>query len=85
LDLLLLPKFRFEPPTIALGDVLQKLGMKSAFDQPQGSANFDRIAPREPNDYLYLSNVFHKSFIAVDEKGTEAAAATAAVVMRATR
>jgi serine protease inhibitor len=61
LDLLLLPKFRFEPPTIALGDVLQSLGMKSAFDQPQGSANFDRIAPREPNDYLYLSNVFHKS------------------------
>ena len=80
-----LPKFRFEPPTIALGDVLQKLGMKSAFDQPRGSANFDRIAPRKPNDYLYLSNVFHKTFIAVDEKGTKAAAATAAVVMRATR
>jgi serpin B len=58
--------------------------MKSAFDQPRGSANFDRIAPRKPNDYLYLSNVFHKTFIAVDEKGTEAAAATAAVVMRAT-
>ncbi|HEY6207304.1 MAG TPA: serpin family protein [Chthoniobacterales bacterium] len=80
-----LPKFRFEPPTIALGDVLQNLGMKSAFDQPRGSANFDRIAPRKPNDYLYLSNVFHKTFIAVDEKGTKAAAATAAVVMRATR
>jgi serpin B len=78
------PKFRFEPPTIALADTLQALGMKSAFDQPQGSANFDRIAPRKPNDYLYLSEVFHKTFIAVDEKGTEAAAATAAVVMRAT-
>jgi serpin B len=79
-----LPKFKFEPPTIALADALQSLGMKSAFDQPRGSANFDRIAPRKPNDYLYLSNVFHKTFIAVDEKGTEAAAATAAVVMRYT-
>jgi len=79
-----LPKFRLEPPTIALAEALKTLGMKSAFDQPRGSANFDRIAPRKPNDYLYLSNVFHKTFIAVDEKGTEAAAATAAVVMRAT-
>src|SRR5207237_4509490 len=63
-----LPKFRLEPPTIALADALKTLGMKSAFDQPRGSANFDRIAPRKPNDYLFLSNVFHKTFIAVDEK-----------------
>jgi len=76
-----LPKFKFEPPTIALAENLQKLGMKSAFDQPSGSANFDRIAPRKPNDYVYLSQVFHKTFIAVDEKGTEAAAATAVVMM----
>jgi serpin B len=76
-----LPKFKFEPPTIALADELQALGMKSAFDQPHGSANFDKMAPRKPNDYLYLSQVFHKTFIAVDEKGTEAAAATAAVIM----
>ena len=63
---------------------LQALGMKTAFDLPRGSANFDKIAPRKPNDYLYISNVFHKTFIAVDEKGTEAAAATAVVMMRAT-
>jgi serine protease inhibitor len=79
-----LPKFKLEPPTIALAETLQALGMKSAFDIPQGSANFDKIAPRKPNDYLYISNVFHKTFIAVDEKGTEAAAATAVVMMRAT-
>jgi serpin B len=79
-----MPKFKFEPPTIALAEKLQALGMKSAFDVPRGSANFDGIAPRKPNDYLYISNVFHKTFIAVDEKGTEAAAATAVVMMRAT-
>src|SRR6266446_10800170 len=76
-----LPKFKFEPPTIALAENLQALGMKSAFDIPRGSANFDKIAPRKPNDYLYISQVFHKTFIAVDEKGTEAAAATATVMM----
>ena len=60
---------------------MQALGLKLAFDQPRGSANFDKMAPRKPNDYLYLSQVFHKTFIAVDEKGTEAAAATTAAMM----
>jgi serpin B len=79
-----LPKFKLEPPTVALAKTFQALGMKTAFDIPQGSANFDKIAPRKPNDYLYISNIFHKSFIDVDEKGTEAAAATAVVMMMAT-
>jgi serpin B len=79
-----LPKFKLEPPTIALAETFQALGMKTAFDIPHGSANFDKIAPRKPNDYLYISNIFHKTFINVDEKGTEAAAATAVVMMRAT-
>ena len=76
-----LPKFKIEPPTIPLGETLQALGMKTAFDVPQGSANFDKIAPRKPNDYLAISEVFHKTFIAVDEKGTEAAAATAVAMV----
>lgn len=81
---LYLPKFKLEPPLFALRKTLETLGMESAFDVPQGSANFDGIAPRRPNDYLYISNVFHKTFVEVDEKGTEAAAATAVVMMRAT-
>jgi serine protease inhibitor len=79
-----LPKFKIELPTIALARNFEALGMKTAFDKPRGSANFDRMAPRKPNDYLYISQVFHKTFIAVDEKGTEAAAATAVAMMAAT-
>jgi serpin B len=79
-----LPKFKFAPPTIPLKENLEALGMKTAFDDPQGSANFDRMSPRRPDKYLAISNVFHKTFIAVDEKGTEAAAATAVVMMELT-
>jgi serpin B len=81
---LFLPKFKMQPPTLPLGDALQKLGMTTAFDKPPGSANFDKMAPRHlPNDYLYISDVFHKTFISVDEKGTEAAAATAVAMLAA--
>jgi len=73
---LYLPKFKIEPPTLPLGEALQTLGMTTAFDKPLGSANFDRMAPRRPDDYLHISRVFHKTFMSVDEKGTEAAAAT---------
>jgi serine protease inhibitor len=81
---LYLPKWRLEPPLFALRKTFEALGMESAFDVPQGSANFNGIAPRRPNDYLYISNIFHKTFVEIDEKGTEAAAATAVVMMRAT-
>ena len=76
-----LPKFKLEPPTITLAKQFEALGMKTAFDQPKGSANFDKIAPRTPEDYLYISQIFHKTFIALDEKGTEAAAATAVAML----
>ncbi len=79
-----LPKFKIEPPTIVLAEKFEALGMKTAFNKPAGSANFDQMAPRKPNDYLYISQVFHKTFIAVDEKGTEAAAATAVAMMAGT-
>jgi serpin B len=71
-----LPKFKIEPPVLTLNTALQNLGMKTAFDIPPGSANFDRIAPN-----LAISDVFHKTFLNVDEKGVEAAAATAVTIV----
>ena len=78
--LLHLPKFKLTSPSLSLKESLTALGMKSAFDQPAGSANFDKVAPRQGNEYLYIDDVFHKTFISVDEHGTEAAAATAVAI-----
>jgi len=72
-----LPKFKIEPAAVDLTGHLQSLGMKTAFDVPAGSADFSGMAPRTPKEYLSISGVFHKTFLALDEKGTEAAAATA--------
>jgi serpin B len=78
-----LPKFKIEPPkSLALKDPLIQLGMKSAFERQK--ADFTGIAnPPSPDDRLFVSQVFHKGFIRVDEKGTEAAAATAVSMARA--
>jgi serpin B len=77
---LFMPKFKLPPATLALADDLQKLGLKAAFDKPQGSANFDRMAPRTPKDYLCIGKVFHQAYLSLDEDSTEAAAATAVIV-----
>jgi serpin B len=76
-----LPKFKLEPASMALGGQLRQLGMKTAFDEPMGSANFDRMAPRKPDDYLAIDDVAHKAFFKLDEEGTEAAAATGIIML----
>jgi serpin B len=80
LVILHLPKFKITPPAAELSDMLKKLGMTTSFDEPQGSADFDAMAPKRPDDYLYISKVLHKTFLEIDEKGTEAAAATVVIV-----
>lgn len=80
---LTLPKFEIDPPeAIDLADTLKGMGMPLAFDPDR--ADFTGIAnPPNPADRLYIGHVFHKAFVAVDEAGTEAAAATAVVMPRA--
>ncbi len=74
--ILALPKFGMES-RVGLGPVLAALGMPTAFTD---AADFSGITKQAP---LQISAVIHQANIDVDEKGTEAAAATA-VVMRAT-
>ncbi len=65
-----LPRFTFEYD-IQLKDVLVSLGMEDAFDEY--NADFTGI---NQDGGLYVSEARHKSFIDVNEEGTEAAAVT---------
>jgi serpin B len=67
-----LPKFQFRTAS-PLREALGKLGMPIAFTD---AADFSGISPVEK---LILQDVVHEAFIAVDEEGTEAAAATAVI------
>ena len=71
---LTLPKFEFGT-RYKLNDHLKALGMTDAFDS--GLADFSGMTG---NHDLYIGLVQHNAFIKVDEKGTEAAAATAVVM-----
>jgi serpin B len=73
--ILTLPKFQMTRQ-FKLKDTLDAMGMPRAFD-----ANAADFSGMTGNRDLYISAVIHKAYINVDEKGTEAAAATA-VVMR---
>lgn len=65
-----LPRFRLEYET-TLNDILKKLGMPVAFDPRR--ADFSAMADVKP---MYIDEVRHKTFVEVNEEGTEAAAVT---------
>ncbi|HHX87755.1 MAG TPA: serpin family protein [Firmicutes bacterium] len=66
-----LPRFKYEYES-SLNDVLKSLGMEIAFDSQ--AADFSAMRPTPPR--LYIAEVKHKAFVEINEKGTEAAAAT---------
>ena len=68
---LFMPRFGIETKT-PLKEVLSSLGMTAAFEVEK--ADFTGIAP---DQQLHIAEVIHQANIDVDEKGTEAAAATA--------
>ncbi len=69
-----LPKFE-TAYSEQLNDALNEMGMKLAFDERR--ADFSRIPINSTRgNELYISGVKHKTWIKVDEEGTEAAAAT---------
>ncbi len=70
---ILLPRFTLEYEE-SLNDALKALGMDIAFDPAR--SDFSRMVPAEVRDDVYISDVKHKTFIEVDEVGTEAAAVT---------
>lgn len=71
---LTLPRFRVES-SFRLAQALAGMGMGVAFAPDR--ADFSGMDGRRD---LFISDVLHKAFIAVDEAGTEAAAATAVVI-----
>ncbi|HMA62826.1 MAG TPA: serpin family protein [bacterium] len=71
---LFLPKFKMEYE-INLNETLQSMGMRAAFDPDQ--SDFSNINEQYGHK-LFIDEVLHKSYLEVDEKGTEAAAVTSA-------
>jgi serpin B len=71
-----LPKFKVEmPEPMRLKKICNTMGIERMFDHTR--ADFTAMAPAD--EKIEISEGFHKAFIEVDEKGTEAAAATALV------
>ncbi|MBN2561004.1 MAG: serpin family protein [Phycisphaerae bacterium] len=72
--LLTMPKFEYES-SFSLSQALVRMGMKDAFDA--GKADFSGMTGKRD---LKIDDALHKAFILVDERGTEAAAATSVAI-----
>jgi serpin B len=69
----MLPKLELRADYGGLGDTLQDMGMREAFSN---GADFSGITARA-DQALKISAVIQKTYLNIDEKGTEAAAVTA--------
>jgi serpin B len=68
----MLPRFKLEYET-KLNDALKALGMEVAFDRDR--SEFRELIDLGP-ERAFIKEVRHKTFVEVNEEGTEAAAAT---------
>ena len=75
-----MPKFKTDF-AVELKEVMQALGIKAAFDEFNLDIRDVMFESVSPEYFIYVNAVIQKTFIQVDEKGTEAAAVTAIVVM----
>lgn len=74
-----LPRFTLKGASLALKHALMAMGMKRAFSPDL--ADFSAMAkPEQVADELYIADAFHEAYVRVDEKGTEATAATAVLM-----
>jgi serpin B len=64
-----------------LAEVLSAMGMPEAFVPMRADFSAMATAEQQKTEPLFISEVIHKAFVAADEAGTEAAAATAVTMM----
>ena len=74
-----IPRFKFETKYF-MKETLTEMGMPTAFSN---SADFTGMEDN-PNEDLKIDQVIHQAFVEVNEEGTEAAAATAVIMVRIT-
>ncbi len=72
------PKFKIDYSK-TLDDSLKALGVKTAYDKDKADLTAMVDTSVLPKGQMFLDTVLHKTYIAIDEKGTEAAAVTAAI------
>ena len=73
------PRFTLRSP-VSLDTVLKRMGMRLPFNEER--ADFSAMSPVALKENLHIGKVLHEAFISFNEKGTEAAAATAVVMQR---
>ena len=77
------PKFKTEY-SLSFKEILKHIGIEKAFEKWE--AEFDEVMFEgvKEGENVYVDDVLQKTFIEVDENGTEAAAATAVIMNEAT-
>lgn len=75
-----IPRFRMELDAFSLRPALTAMGMGPIFDEGADFSGMDAAGERR----LCVSDVFHQVFVELNEEGTEAAAATAVVMVEET-